>query len=419
MVLLRQGVTVFAGLGAVASAAHHQDAVADAHHLRQLGRDDDDRHAVPGKQVKQFVDFRFGADIDATSRLVDDEHAHALLRQPAAKDDLLLVAAGQVDDVLFSRGRAHLELLDEGFGRRHFAGAVQHAEARVVAPRRDVDVFLDRAALDDAVMLAIFRAEHDAGADRIMRIAGTNDLAIDGDRAARARIGAEDQPHQFRAPGADQAEEADDLARPRLEAGRNPQLCPGEAIDLQADIARLARSKTPDVGDFAADHFGDDLVAGDAFQRCMMRGELAVAQHRQAVAKPEHLVQPMRYVDDDLALAAKAIDEREQDFAFTRRQRRGRLVQRDDASVEHDRLGDLDHLALADGQRLDLAADIDVDARRFQLRADVFQHCPARDDAGAGGKAPEAEIFGDRQFRNQLQFLVDDDDAIVEGIPGR
>ena len=67
---------------------------------------------------------------------------------------------------------------------------------------------------------------------------------------------------------------------------------------------------------------------------------------------------------------------------------------------------------------LTLRRDVDVDAGRFQLGADIFQHPAAGDDAGAGGKAAEAEVFGNGQFGNELQFLVDDDDAIVEGILG-
>ena len=44
--------------------------------------------------VEQPVDFRLGADVDAGRRILGDQHL-AADRQPAADDDLLLVAAGQ------------------------------------------------------------------------------------------------------------------------------------------------------------------------------------------------------------------------------------------------------------------------------------------------------------------------------------
>ena len=45
------------------------------------------------------VDLGLGADVDAAGRLVEDEHPGAH-RQPLAEHDLLLVAAGEVDDLL-------------------------------------------------------------------------------------------------------------------------------------------------------------------------------------------------------------------------------------------------------------------------------------------------------------------------------
>ncbi len=59
-----------------------------------------------GKLVEDLVDFRLGADIDAARRLVDDQNLDALFGQPAAENDLLLVAAGEIDDVLLARRRA-------------------------------------------------------------------------------------------------------------------------------------------------------------------------------------------------------------------------------------------------------------------------------------------------------------------------
>ena len=55
------------------SLAHHDDAVAQAQDLGQLGGDHDDRLALPGEVVEQPVDFALGADVDAARRLVEDQ----------------------------------------------------------------------------------------------------------------------------------------------------------------------------------------------------------------------------------------------------------------------------------------------------------------------------------------------------------
>ena len=49
--------------------------------------------------VEELVDLLLGADVDAASRLVEDEDV-AVLDQPAGDDRLLLVAARQVLDEL-------------------------------------------------------------------------------------------------------------------------------------------------------------------------------------------------------------------------------------------------------------------------------------------------------------------------------
>src|SRR5690554_4340892 len=85
--------------GGDAPLVHDQNAVANAEHLRQFGRDDEYGNALPGKLVQQVVDLGFGANVDAACGLVEDQHA-GLEGQPACNDDLLLVPAGQVAHTL-------------------------------------------------------------------------------------------------------------------------------------------------------------------------------------------------------------------------------------------------------------------------------------------------------------------------------
>ena len=101
------------------------------------------------------------------------------------------------------------------------------------------------------------------------------------------------------------------------------------------------------VGDLevAADHQLDHRVVVDlvALERA---DQLAVAQHDDAVAGLDDLVQAVRNEDDRDALRLEAGDDLEQLLGLGERQARGRLVEDDEARVEAQRLGDLDHLLL-------------------------------------------------------------------------
>ena len=78
------------------------------HHFRQLRRNDDDRHAARGHCAEQLVNLRFGSDVDAPSRLVDDQdlgvQCHA-----ARKQNLLLVAARERSDRRLGAGHLDVE----------------------------------------------------------------------------------------------------------------------------------------------------------------------------------------------------------------------------------------------------------------------------------------------------------------------
>ena len=51
--------------------------------------------AVGGEVADELVDVGLGADVDATSRLVEDEHRRAEV-EPLGQHHLLLVSTGQV-----------------------------------------------------------------------------------------------------------------------------------------------------------------------------------------------------------------------------------------------------------------------------------------------------------------------------------
>src|SRR5260221_9198196 len=346
--------------GRDATTAHDDDAVGNPHHLRQLAGDDDDGETALSQGIEQLVDFRFGTHINAAGRLIDDQHLDIRLRQPARQDDLLLISTGEIDDVLMARGCANFQTLDETIGDLALPAELQQAKAGKMTARGNQDILGHRAAMNDAVEFSILGTEHQSRANRLAGIAGAYSAAIDSDGAAETRIGTIDKPHQFAAPGADQAEEADNLAGLCREVDGLWQFLAADIGNGETHGTGRTTAPAPDIADLATDHLSDDLLARDALHAVMMGGGLAAAQHRAAIAETEDLIQAMRDIENDLAGSAQPIDQCEQHFAFVRGQGRGRLVERHHLGLEHHRLGDLDHLARTDRQALDLAARIGI-----------------------------------------------------------
>src|SRR3954465_5473403 len=75
----------------------HGDAVAQRSKLVEVGRDDDDRGACARRGAKGFVDAAGGDEVQAARRLRgDDEPRRRPAFELAGRDELLLVAAGQI-----------------------------------------------------------------------------------------------------------------------------------------------------------------------------------------------------------------------------------------------------------------------------------------------------------------------------------
>ena len=87
---------------------------------------------------------------------------------------------------------------------------------------------------------------------------------------------------------------------------------------------------------------------------------LAIAQHGDAVGQFEDFVEAVADVDDADATFAQQAHDAEQllDIAFS--EGGGRFVHDQDLRVERERFGDFHPLPIADIQRADLGADIEI-----------------------------------------------------------
>ena len=195
----------------------HQYAVADADQFRQFRRDRDDADALVGEVAQDRVDLRLGADVDAARRLVDEEHAR-IDREQLRQRNLLLVAARQLRHRLVDAGAAYAEPLAHLFGQRRLPPPADHEPARHALQIERGNVLGDREVEEHAVALAVLAEIDDPLADRgeIVALANLGAVAMDLPGAAVRK--AADRLHRLGAPRADQPAEADDLARPHLEA---------------------------------------------------------------------------------------------------------------------------------------------------------------------------------------------------------
>src|SRR5262249_30667990 len=154
--------------------------------------------------AQQRMNLGLGADVDAASRLVDNEELR-IGGEPFGDDDALLVAAGEEGRLLLDARRLDGELADVGFGKLDLLALAEDAEARKRLEQAHGDVLADGQAGDEALLFAILRHEADAGNDRrARRMALRHQPVVDPDLAAVGGEIPEDGARELGPPGADE-----------------------------------------------------------------------------------------------------------------------------------------------------------------------------------------------------------------------
>ena len=151
-------------IGDDAAVAQHDDAVAEAQHLLELGRDEEHRHAVLGEVDDELLDLGLGADVDAARRLVEDEQP-GRGGEPAREQHLLLVAAREVAHERVGVAGTDVERLDVRWRQLVLALLRDRAEPAAVGLQRQRDVVAHGEVADDALVAAVLRGERDAVRD--------------------------------------------------------------------------------------------------------------------------------------------------------------------------------------------------------------------------------------------------------------
>ena len=214
---------------------------------------------------------------------------------------------------------------------------------------------------------------------------------------------------------ADEAGEADDLARAHLEvdvrrtpADRLPRSRSSSTTSPRstARFGNTAVSSRPTISWISSWRLTSAIVAG------VDRG--AVAQHRDAVGDRRQLLEPVRDVDHPDALRRAGADDAEEVLRVVLGERGRRLVEDQDAGVGPERARDLDELLLAAWSARPASR------LRIDPRPDLREQLPRRAAVALSSRRAarslralqaEGDVLGHRQVGEQRRLLVDGGDA--------
>ena len=196
---------------------------------------------------------------------------------------------------------------------------------------------------------------------------------------------------------------------------------PSPARDRRRAVPhRLRRPGRKGRGQRAPDHQLDHPVVGDLV-RAEAPHHAAVAQDRQAVAEVPHLLHPVRDEDDGRARRAQPLEQRAEPLHVVAGERRGGLVEQQQAGAARDRAGDLDLLLGGERERPHLGVGVDVvEAEVRECAAHLrLRFAPSDAPAEAGGLVGQQHVLHDREVADQGDFLIGGLDAVPVGVARR
>ena len=235
-------------LADLAAIAHHDNALGEPEYLFELGRDEDDRQTLLRQLGDLALDVGLRADVDAAGRLVEDDELRARSRAsaraaPSAGCRRRGCAAGRFGSAgrtsrafMYSATTASCSL--RRMRRIHPRRAWMPSTMFCATVRSPMTPSPRRSSDENTMRLSIARAGrgHPDG------------LAVDLDLPGVGAVGAVQQPHEFGAPGAEQAGDADDLALVDVDVGGLEHAAAPDAGRAQhrgaGAVDRRARSST-------------------------------------------------------------------------------------------------------------------------------------------------------------------------------
>src|SRR5882757_3047951 len=266
------------------SVVHDVEPVRKRQHFRQFGRDHDHGGTGLHQPLHELVDLELGADVDADTRLVEQEDGQ-IAGQRAAEHHFLAVAAGQRARGALDVRRPELQPLHDGRDRCALGTLAQHAETgegwQVEHGHRGV--LADRARQREPFRDPV---GGEIGDTALQAAAWSREFvrsAVDAYGAAVDLFETVDRADQLRLAAADEARDAGDLTGPGVEVHvANAAVGEREVLDVDQDLARFVWDRWKQQVDLATGHQFDQFAVG---RRGGIKGPdvAAVAQHGYAV----------------------------------------------------------------------------------------------------------------------------------------
>src|SRR5690606_14190894 len=107
------------------------------------------------------------------------------------------------------------------------------------------------------------------------------------------------------------------------------------------------------------------------------------------------------------------LDDVEENAGFLVSKRRGRLVEDDDARIAGNDLGDLDELLLTKGKVPEPRSGVDIGVEFLEDRGGLRRKGTVIDEGSTPRHGPEADVLGDGQVRDEVEFLINHADAEI------
>ena len=313
-----------------------------------------------------------------------------------------------------------------GSAGRMSSAAIHFADQLVLAPagdrscpptaglQREDDVLAGRQLVDETFCPAVLRAERDLPRSRRAWAANRHRLAVDVEPPGVGPVGAEQEPRDLRAPRAEEACEADDLARvdgqverrdralasDRLRLDDRRGLLPLAALAAGVPLELVERLELP------PEHLRDELRPRELGRRPLAH-EQAVAQDRDAVCDLVHLLEEVRDEHDRDPPLLEPADQREELRDLVLVEARGRLVEDEHVRGDVDRAGDRDHLLDRERLSSERRTDVDVDADPRERLGRPPPHGAPLDVPEPAWLASDRDVLGDGEVRAEVDLLVD------------
>ena len=129
-------------------------------------------------------------------------------------------------------------------------------------------------------------------------------------------------------------------------------------------------------------------------------------------------IDTVRDIDDRDPLSRELAHDLEEPFAFGGRERGRGLVHNENSCRNRQGLGDLDELLFADTKAAHAGIGIKSDAQsREQVTRGLPRSLAVDNNPGDTRFTPEKDVVGDREFRNEIELLMDNCDAFRFRLP--